>query len=255
MWQKLFKSKEITWHTPEELVEIGFSRSRVLMMNEAHNGRLRCIRTREIGIRILPIAHRAGVRHFAIEALTTAVAEEANRTRKLPRTHDGYLTQPEMRELVQIALDLGWTLIAYEADQNMQPTPISSTDATNWREEQQARNLVDALQTLSAQARLLVWCGNNHHRKRPIRDINLKELLLMGYQFWRLSNIDPFVIDQVPTVDFENASPERERLVERFRGELEARGGTAGFLESDAPRSNLLNGADAFILSTQNTLE
>ncbi len=26
------------WRTPEELVEIGFSRARVVMMNEAHSG-------------------------------------------------------------------------------------------------------------------------------------------------------------------------------------------------------------------------
>jgi hypothetical protein len=255
MWQKLFKLKEITWYTPEALAQIGFNRSRVVMMNEAHHGWLRCIRTREIGIRILPTAHRAGVRHLAMEALTPAMAEEVNRTRRLPRPGEGYLLQPEMRELVQIALDLGWTLIAYEADLAAQPAQLSPTDAVNWRDEQQARNLIHTLQALPPDTHLLVWCGNSHHRKRPMRDTHLKELLLMGYQFWRLSNIDPFVIDQTPTVDFGHASPECERLVERFRSELEARDGTAGFLEADAPRSSLLNGADAFILSTQNALE
>ena len=37
------------WRTPEELVEIGFSRARVVMMNEAHSGDERCVRTREVG--------------------------------------------------------------------------------------------------------------------------------------------------------------------------------------------------------------
>jgi hypothetical protein len=31
-------SKARPWHTPEELVEIGFSRARVVMVNEAHSG-------------------------------------------------------------------------------------------------------------------------------------------------------------------------------------------------------------------------
>ncbi len=36
------------WRTPEELVEIGFSRASVVMVNEAHSGDERCVRTREI---------------------------------------------------------------------------------------------------------------------------------------------------------------------------------------------------------------
>jgi hypothetical protein len=35
------------WRTPEELVEIGFSRARVVMMKEAHSGDERCVRTRD----------------------------------------------------------------------------------------------------------------------------------------------------------------------------------------------------------------
>ena len=42
------------WRSPEELVEIGLSRSRVLMVNEAHDGLKRCIRTRNIGTRMIP---------------------------------------------------------------------------------------------------------------------------------------------------------------------------------------------------------
>ena len=43
--------------TPEELLAIGVSRSRVVMMNEAHHMMKRCVRTREIGLRVLPAAH------------------------------------------------------------------------------------------------------------------------------------------------------------------------------------------------------
>jgi hypothetical protein len=56
------------WRSPEELVMIGFSRSRIVMMNECHDGLLRCLSTREIGRRILPTAHKAGVRYLAMEA-------------------------------------------------------------------------------------------------------------------------------------------------------------------------------------------
>ena len=71
------------WRTPEELAEIGFSRSRVVMMNEAHSGDQRCIRTRLIGQRLLPALHRLGVRHLAMEALYTRTTDEVNRTRQI----------------------------------------------------------------------------------------------------------------------------------------------------------------------------
>jgi hypothetical protein len=57
------------WRTPQELVEEGFRRSRVVMLNEAHDGLTRCVRTRQLGRQILPSAHAMGVRHLAMEAL------------------------------------------------------------------------------------------------------------------------------------------------------------------------------------------
>jgi len=119
------------WRTPEELVAIGFARSR-MMMNEAHNDLTRCIRTREIGRRILPTAHSAGVRHLAMEALFShSLAEESNRTRKPLETNEGYLSQPEMRAFIQTALDLGWTLVSYEADMSQLPPALAQKDITS----------------------------------------------------------------------------------------------------------------------------
>ena len=125
------------WRRPEELVEAGFERSRVVMMNEAHNGLRRSIRTREIGRRIIPTAHDAGVRHLAMEALTPALAEAGNRARAVLERASGYLAQPEMRRLIQAALDGGWSLIAYEADFAEQPAGLDplSPEGMNWRDE------------------------------------------------------------------------------------------------------------------------
>ena len=54
------------WRTPQELVQEGFGRGRVVMLNEAHHGLKRCVRTRELGRQILPSAHAMGVRHSDI---------------------------------------------------------------------------------------------------------------------------------------------------------------------------------------------
>jgi hypothetical protein len=213
--------------TPEELLAIGFSRSRVVMMNEAHNGMQRCVRTREIGLRLLPAAHEAGVRHMAMEAL-----------------YGPYLTQPEMQRLVQGAEDLGWRLIPYE---------VKSMMSTNEREEEQARNLATALAQLPQDAPLLVWCGNSHLCKEP-GQIPDGQWLPMGHMFWQISGIEPFSIDQTVTVEFDPARTSAwHSFAERERSRLEVLGGTAGFLVADSPVPR--RGVDAVLLSTENTLE
>jgi hypothetical protein len=269
------KQKQI-WRSPEQIVEIAFQRASVVMMNEAHNGWKRCIRTREIGQRILPVAHQAGVRHLAVEALyLPAVAEQCNLSRQVPDHASGYLSQPEMREFLQTALDFGWTLISYEADGiqwlsarykletfdpndpqevqrilQMYQSEIASIEFTNWREEEQARNLIKALKSLPTNTPLLVWCGNSHQSRRPMPD-----WIPMGFQFKKLSGIDPFIIDQTRTVKFTD-DLYRSRLVRKFAWDLAAHGETAGFLLEEAPSMFRHNtDADAFLLSTMNELE
>jgi hypothetical protein len=98
---------QLHWHNPERLLEQGFGRSRIVMVNEAHDVDLRCLRTREVGLRLLPVAHRLGVRYLAMEALWNGLqylTEQANTTRQLPAVpHDGYLAQPDMRRFIQAA--------------------------------------------------------------------------------------------------------------------------------------------------------
>jgi hypothetical protein len=278
------------WRAPEELVEIGFNRSRVVMMNEAHNGDLRCVRTRAIGRQVLPTAHRLGVRHLAMEALYPVLTETANSTRQLPTMDGGYLGQPEMRAFVQAALDLGWTLIRYEEDLRDVPAELAHRDRSdkeriNWREEAQARNLLAALEELPAAARLLVWCGNGHLSKASVRadfavrpdgsqvpvDPDESAWTPMGYLFKHLSGLDQFVIDQTPTVNFvpepTHSFPRRRPGIARqltpplpkdLVRQLKILGGTAGFLAGELPApfaERFANrGMDAYLLSTENDL-
>jgi hypothetical protein len=265
------------WRSPEEIVEIAFRRSSVVMMNEAHDGDKRCIRTRQIGKRILPVAHQAGVRHLSMEALRPNFAEQCNSTRRVPDEKMGYLSQPEMREFIQTALDLSWTLIPYEADSfkwlvaqyginvsnshdtkaildslQQHQSDLISMEYTNWREEQQARNLNEALQSLPVDTPMLVWCGNDHHSKKVVQDWTP-----MGNHFQKLSGINHFVIDQIRTVRFDTSGSEfGSELIEQFAEDLVRYGGMAGFLVEEAPSifgDNHI--ADAYLLSIHNELE
>ena len=103
------------WRPIEDLVRWGFEHAPVVMANEAHNGLARCIRTREVGIRMIQAAHEAGVRRLAMEALPHRHGDTQGPILAVPPDTGGYLAQPEMRRLIGTALDLGWTLWAYEA--------------------------------------------------------------------------------------------------------------------------------------------
>lgn len=268
-------SADLPWRSPEDLVEMGFKRSRVVIMNEAHSGLLRCVRTRLIGKRVLAAAHAQGVRHIAMEALNPKFAEEANKTRKVPKAN-GYLSQPEMISFIQSALDLGWTLIPYEAqaaqspiiaalgprpadpqdavefDRKFQETLLSK-DYTNWREMEQAKNLVSSLKALPDNGKLFVWCGNSHHKESLS---NNSDWIPMGYQFIQLSGLDPFTIDQTRTVEFApGQTSSGSDLARKYARDLAQLGGTAGFLKQEAPEGLKGISFDAVLLSTDNRLE
>jgi hypothetical protein len=231
----------LDFRTPEELLAIGFSRSRVVMMNEAHNGMKRCVRTREIGLRLLPAAHAAGVRHMAMEALPQGVDAGSSWTRRLAHREGGYLGQPEMRRLIEEAERLGWRLLPYETRRY----PVETND----REEDQARNLIDVLTTLPPNAALLVWCGNSHLSKQQV-----DWWKPMAARFWEMSGIEPFSIDQTVTAEFEAGMTSAwHSLAAEHRLRLDALDGTAGFLVDDSPIPR--PGIDAVLLSTENALE
>jgi hypothetical protein len=149
--------------------------------------------------------------------------------------------QPEMRRLIADALSLGWTLIAYETTDTRSPfLPDGDVDwsLVNDREEDQARNLVDALPSTP----LLVWCGNSHLNKEPSED-----WVPMGHVFRELSGVDPFCLDQTVTIR------DSHGLVDELRGELERFGGTAGKLRDDLPAFSE-RPVDALVFSLDNEL-
>jgi hypothetical protein len=221
------------------------------MMNEAHNRLRRSVRTRRIGLQVVPAAHQAGVRHLAMEALNPWFAAEANETRILPDA-PGYLGHPEMRDLIGAALALGWTLVSYEADMTAKPrqlTPLSMQE-TNWREDQQAQNLVSAIAHLPHDERMLVWCGWGHLYKCEVGDWRP-----MGLRFREISEIEPFSIDQTKGCETDQREAHAAPWVHAYAREIAADGGAAGFLAEDAPAGwPHTKVADAFILAADNEL-
>jgi hypothetical protein len=242
------------WCPVEDLVRWGFAHAPVVMANEAHNGLARCIRTREVGVRMIQAAHEAGVRRLAMEALHWAARDVPGPITTLPDAQRGYLAQPEMRTLIGTALNLGWTLWAYERQfditSNTDPAHLRSMEHTNWREHEQATNLCRLLEAAPGEP-MLVWCGNSHASKRKG-----EEWVPMGWHFREMSGVDQFVIDQDVTVNF-GGEPRLwvRELLASMADTLAAHGGTAGILREQAPPPlDGRVGNDAFVVSADNEL-
>jgi hypothetical protein len=214
------------WCSVEELVQWGFGHAPVVMANEAHSGLTRRVRTREIGVRMIRAAHGAG---------------------------SGYLAQPDMRRLIGAALELGWSLWAYEAVCELapgtDPAERLTREYTNWREREQAADLCRLTAADPAEP-LLVWCGNGHATKMKIND-----WVPMGWHFRAMSGTEAFVIDQTVTVDFPGRNrPWMQPLLARLAETLAAHGGTVGILTEQAQGPLHAWGCDAVVFSTENTL-
>ena len=242
------------WRSVEELVQWGFAHAPVVMANEAHSGLARCVRTREVGVRMIRAAHEAGVRRLAMEALPWPAGDVAGPILEIPPASGGYLGQPDMRRLIAAALELGWSLWAYEAVKDMtadtDPATFLTMEFTNWREREQAANL-GRLTAADPAEPLLVWCGNGHASKNQISD-----WIPMGWHYRTMSGTEPFVIDQTATVAFEGGPhPGVAELLAGLEETLAAHGGTAAILRDQAPPP--LDGrdyADALVVSTENSL-
>jgi hypothetical protein len=240
------------WCSVEDLTRYAFTQARVVMANEAHSGLARCVRTREVGVRMIRAAHAAGVRRIAMEALPLPSDGTLGPIRAIRADAGGYLAQPEMRKLIGTALELGWTLWAYEAaiPRDADPADLLSMEFTNKREREQARNLGRLVADAPAEP-LLAWCGNSHAAKEATG-----EWIPMGHHFTLLSGAAAFVIDQDVTVDFTGeSSPWVQELLVSIGDQLAALGGTAGILREQAPPPlDARRGVDAVVVSTDNAL-
>jgi hypothetical protein len=240
------------WCSVEELIGWGFAHAPVVMANEAHSSLARCIRTREAGVRMIQAAHEAGVRRLAMEALPWPSHDTPGPIVAIPPARGGYLAQPDMRRLITSALELDWSLWAYEAEPpaGTSQAEMLTREFTNWRDREQARNLC-RLRAAAPAEPLLVWCGNGHACKEATQ-----ERVPMGWHFRAMSGTDPFVIDQTVTVAFDSRSqPWVQELLATLGQTLAAHGGTAGILRDYAPAPlSTWPGVDAVIISTDNAL-
>ena len=161
-----------------------------------------------------------------------------------------------MRKLITTALDLGWSLWAYDPEEvpagtdPTDPAAMLTMEFTNWRDREQARNLSRLVKDAPGEP-LLVWYGGGHAAKVPAG-----AWVTMGCHFPGLSGVEAFVIDQAVTVEWKGRpQPGIPELLGALSDMLAVYGGTAGILREQAPPPlDAHTGVDAVVVSTDNVL-
>ena len=149
---------------------------RVIMINESHAKPVH----RAFTYSLLQDLYREGYRYLAMEAFNNY----ANKCLDSLNVFTGYFTyEPVAGELVRKALQLGFQLVSYE-DTSASKHTASQRDST------QAENIYSIIKK-DPSAKVLVHAGNGHIAEEKTGDYTP-----MALWFKKISDIDPFTIDQ-----------------------------------------------------------
>ena len=215
----------------------------VVMVNEEH----RYPAHRAFVHLMLPHLWDLGFRYLAVEALDDA--DQDIHARGYPTRRSGsYIGDPVFADLLRTALQLGFTLVPYEAAEPCQPDPGNPMSCQDARELGQARNLIARTLEQDPRARILVHVGRGHNAK-----VETEQLSMMAAHFRRLSGIDPLTIDQLESrkADPADESPLYRHVTSRwpFQQPVVLRRSDGRSLEKDGydlvvfhPRAGLVDG-------------
>ncbi|MFT3749701.1 MAG: hypothetical protein QM768_15345 [Agriterribacter sp.] len=170
-------NRSVSFEPVNDSVINKWSKYQVVMFNESH------VNTRgRLGMAyLLKQFADKGFKYFAMEAINendTVINE-----RGAPDLESGFYTREyNMANLIRAAKHAGFQLVAYEQDE----------DQTGDRELEQAQNLYRKTIQHDSAAKVLVFAGWGHIFKNK-SSLGRK---LMAQQFWNISGIEPFCIDQ-----------------------------------------------------------
>ncbi len=149
---------------------------RVIMINESHAKPVH----RAFTYSLLEDLYKEGYRYLAMEAFNNF----SNKCLDSLNVFTGYYTyEPVAGELVRKALQLGYKLVAYE-------DTLASEHSLSQRDSVQATHIADILKR-DPSSKILVHAGSAH-----ISEERSGNYTPMGYWLRKLSNIDPFTINQ-----------------------------------------------------------
>lgn len=159
----------------------------VIMLNEAYNKPLH----RAFAYSLLDDLYKRGFRYLAMEMLNPMADQELT---KLTYKTGHFATEPVAGELVRLALELGYKLVAYEDLLAMQHTPTE-------RDSIQALNIANVLKQ-DPGAKIFVYAGYGNIAEKS----TTPDFIPMGMAFKKMTGIDPLTIDQTDMCEESNFS-------------------------------------------------
>lgn len=172
---------------------------RIVMINEAHHD----AHTRLLTLALLPRLRALGFNYFAAEALSGDDPDLMKRGYPVQSSGTEYLHEPIYGEIVRTAIQLGFTVVAYDSDAG-----------TDRRDIDQADTLYQKVFAKDPHARLFVHAGYAHIDKARGRLGNVDSMTM---QLARLTGMDPLSIDQTQFLeDSLNTRDAYHQLVESF---------------------------------------
>ncbi len=164
----------------------------VVMVNEEH----RMSRHRMLTAQLLQPLYDQGYRYLALEALFGT--ELLNMPFQPTLTTGFYTRDPVFAEVLREAIDMGYTLVPY--DIRSFPEGMNGMQRTMYREEIQARHLIDRILQDDPEAKILVHVGRGHNAKVYEQQVMETDTLILGMMagyFRNKTGIDPLCIDQL----------------------------------------------------------
>lgn len=164
----------------------------VLILNENHYSP----QHRVFASSLLDDLYSQGFRYLAVEAI--AGDSSVNNSKSLQRSNGFYQIEPCFGNYLKHAIELGFTIIGYEAD---------ITEASK-RDFYQAKHIKEKIFDLDPRAKVFIYSGLAHGDERAKED---DEDATLGWWIKNLTGIDPLTCDQTTFTEhssraFENSS-------------------------------------------------
>jgi hypothetical protein len=189
--RQIFKSiqalKNIQQSDARRFISFIASNYRVIMLNEAYDKPLH----RAFAISLLGDLYKRGFRYLAMEMLNPGPDQELD---KLSYRTGSLTREPVAGEMIRMALDMGFKLVAYDDPDAARHTPTE-------RDSVQAAHIYRVIQEDST-ARIFVYAGYGHIAEKSTSP----DFIPMGMAFKKISGIDPLTIDQTDMTEGSNFS-------------------------------------------------
>lgn len=166
---------------------------KIIIINEAHHNASHRVFTLEL----LQELYNNGYSYLGLEA----IADTEINQRKFVTNKSGYYTnEPQMANLINEAIKIGYTIVNYEASEDKNGKE---------REMEQAQNIAKII-TQNPKAKILIHCGWDHVIEGPPNNSNWEKA--MAGWLKEMTQINPFTIDQTTYTEKGSAEYNKPQL-------------------------------------------